>query len=112
MSEALANSIIDPTTTLSSSITNVSSSLPVAAPTSPDAWPTDGSFVVRIELELIRVTAATSSATSLTVVERGTEGTTAASHASAVAVDMVMSKGALERYFLQSVGLQMYVMAR
>lgn len=98
MTEDIGNSLNSPTTTLSSSITNSSTTIPVNAPTSPDVWPTGGNFRIRIGTEIVIVTAATSSATSLTVVTRGAEGTTAASAASGDAVDIVLTKGAIDNF--------------
>ena len=95
MVEVLGNSLNNPTTTLNGSITSGSASLTVLAPTAPDVWPTTGTFRVKVDLELIAVTAATSAATSLTVVSRGVEGTTAAAHSSGANVDLVASAAAV-----------------
>lgn len=100
MVEVVANSLNTPTSTLTSGVTSGSSSLPVAAPTAPDLWPTTGTFRVEIGLELIAVTAASGSATSLAVVSRGVEGTSAAAHSSGAAVAMVDTAASQAARFL------------
>ena len=67
------------TTSLTSAVTSGATSLAVAAPVS-FAWVTAGSFTVTIDSEQIRVTAVSGTATTLTVVQRGANGTTAAAH--------------------------------
>lgn len=100
MVEVVANSLNSPTSTLSSGVTSGSASLPVVAPTAPDAWPTPGTFRVKCELELIAVTAASGGATSLTVVSRGVEGTTAAAHSTGAGVNMVDTAASQAARFL------------
>jgi hypothetical protein len=96
VAEAIANAINNPTSNLTSNITSGSSSLPVAAPTAPDGWPTTGQFRILIDLELIIVTAASANATTLTVVSRGAESTSAASHLSGSNIDLVLTAAALD----------------
>lgn len=96
MTEVVANAINAPTATLTGSVTAGSTSLPVTAPSAPDAWPVTDTFRVLVDLELITVTAASGGATSLSVVSRGVEGTTAASHASASDVNIVLTKAGVK----------------
>ncbi len=77
-------------TTLGSGIDNAVTSLTVASSAS---FPSAGDFRVRIDSEILIVTAV--SGTTWTVT-RGAEGTTAASHSSGAAVTHVLTKGGLE----------------
>lgn len=103
MAEATVNAINNPTSTLSSSATSGAASLSVAAPTAPDAWPTTGQFRVLIDTELIVVTAASGSATTLTVVARAAEGTTAAAHSAGANLDIVLTDGAFTATAVRSI---------
>ncbi len=89
--ETLANSLNNPTTVLTSAVAAGDATLPVRAPATPDAWPTTGPFRILVDAELIQVTAGAGNATSLSVVARGVEGTTAAAHVSGSSVDLVFS---------------------
>lgn len=75
-------------TTLSSSVNDSATTISVA---SSAAFPATGNFRVRIDDEILLVTAV--SGTTWTVT-RGQENTSAASHANAAAVDYVLTKGA------------------
>jgi hypothetical protein len=88
MAEKYAN---DFSTTLSSGVDNVTTSLPVAAP-APVAL-RGGSFRIRVDNELMVVTATGSSGASPWTVVRGAEGTTAASHSSSATVAHVLTRG-------------------
>lgn len=104
MTEALVNAINNPTSTLTASATSGASSLSVAAPSAPDAWAVGAQFRILIGTEIIVVTAASTSATTLTVVERGAENTTAAAHSSGADVNAVLTKSAIEEKFSQAAG--------
>jgi hypothetical protein len=95
MAEILVNSLNNPTSTLTSGVTSGATTLPVSAPVAPDGWSTAGQFRVLIDSELIIVTAASSNATSLAVVTRGVEGTSAAAHNSGASVNLVATTTAL-----------------
>jgi hypothetical protein len=86
MAETFCN---DPGTTLNGSITNVATSLVVASAT---GYPSSGNFRIKVENELMIVTAV--SGTTWTVT-RGVESTTAASHSTGVAINAVLSAGGL-----------------
>ena len=90
MAERLAN---DFATALSSSVSSSATSLPVAA-AAPTALQ-GGEFRVRVDDELMLVTATGSGGSSPWTVTRGAEGTTAAAHASAAVVTHVLTAGAL-----------------
>jgi hypothetical protein len=77
-------------TTLTSALSSSATTLSVA---SASLFPASGDFRLLVELEMMLCTAI--SGTTLTVV-RGVEGTTAASHASGVAVVNVLTQGALQ----------------
>lgn len=104
--EEIVNSISDPITTLSGGYTAGAGTLAVNAPTAPDAWPVNREFRVRIANELFIVTAATSNATSLTVVTFAAEGTTSVGHSTSDNVYLVYTKASLLRYFkkIQNIG--------
>lgn len=78
-------------TTLSGTITSGATSLSVASAT---GLPTAGNFRIRVESEIMTVTAI--SGTTLTVT-RGAEGTTAAAHNSGVAVDHILTAASLQK---------------
>jgi hypothetical protein len=86
----------DSRSTLSSSITNSATSISVA---DGSQFPSSGRFRIRIDDELLVVTAR--SGNTLTV-ERGAEGTTAASHSSGADVVHVLTYGGLQRYLRDS----------
>lgn len=79
-------------TTLNGAITAAATTLTV---TSAAAFPTAGEFRLLIEAEILLVTAV---AGAVFTVTRGAEGTTAAAHASLVAVEHVLTMGALDSY--------------
>jgi hypothetical protein len=79
-------------TTLSASITSSATSLTVA---SASGFPTVPQFRIRIEDELLLVTAV--SGTTWTV-QRGVEGTAAVSHTSGLSVNWVFTAGALNQF--------------
>jgi len=90
--EQLAN---NPVTTLDGAINSVVTSLVV---TSASAFPTSGNFTIKIESELLRVTAV--SGTTFTVA-RGSEGTTAASHADDVLVSQVVTELVMKNLYAE-----------
>lgn len=92
MAERLAN---DFATTLSASVNASTTSLPVAA-AAPVAL-RDGEFRVRVDDELMLVTATGVAGASPWTVTRGVEGTTGAAHGSAAAVTHVLTAGAFTR---------------
>lgn len=79
----------DPGTTLNGSINNSTTTVVI---TSATGFPTVGNFRIRIDSEIMLVTAV--SGTSLTVT-RGVEGTTAASHTTGATVAHVVSGGSI-----------------
>ena len=79
-------------TTLASGITNSSSTLSVD---SASGFPTSGNFRIRIDSELIMVTAV--SGTTFTIT-RGIEGTTAASHSGGAEVAQILTAGGIDRF--------------
>ncbi len=93
MTEQLANSLQDPTTTLSGSITSVDTSLTVVDPTE---LPATGDYRIRIGTELILVGAR--SGDVLSSLTRGIEGTSAAAHAGGANVDLVLTAGGLTAF--------------
>lgn len=101
MTEVVGNSPTDPTTTLDGSIDDAVESLVVAAWASP--LPSDGTFRVRIDDELIAV--ATVSDTTLGSLTRGIEDTVPAPHASGAAVTLVLTAGGLQTYVAQAVAV-------
>lgn len=84
--------------TLNGAINNSVGSLVV---TSATGAPSSGQFRLRIENEILLVTAV--SGTTFTVT-RGVEGTTAASHADGATLKLVLTKGALEQKRIDDVG--------
>lgn len=79
--------------TLNGAIDNVVTSLVV---TSATGLPSTGDFRIRINSELMLVTAI--SGTTLSGLTRGIEGTTAASHANGDSISAVLTSGSLDRY--------------
>ena len=80
----------DPSTTLNGGISSGDLSLVV---TSATGFPGSGNFRIRIDSEIILVTAV--SGTTFTI-QRGQEGTTAASHANSAVVNHYLTAGALD----------------
>ena len=89
----LANNV---NTTLSSSATDVATSVSI---TSATGFPTFGDYYIAVGSEVMLVTNV--SGTTLTVT-RGVEGTTAAAHASGAAVKIIVNASLLEEYFRDS----------
>lgn len=103
--EALVNSQADPITSLSAAYNIGDATASVTAPTSPDVWPVNQEFRVRIDNEVIIFTAATSNATSLTTVQRGADGLGAsANHVINSNVYVVWTRDSVTR-FMQKYGL-------
>jgi len=84
--------------TLAGGINNSVTSLSVA---SPSGAPAGGDFRLRIDDELLLVTAV---AGSTFTVDRGIEGTVAAAHSSGATVQLVLTAGALEQKRIDDVG--------
>lgn len=82
---------------LNGSITDVSTSITLVDAT---GLPAQGFFRLLIEDEIIICSSVSSN--TVTVFERGAEGTTAASHADATAVSCVLTNGGLQRYLLSN----------
>lgn len=91
--EQLAN---NPVTTLSSGINSSVTSVTVASAT---AFPTAGNFTIKIENELLKVTAV---AGNVFTVTRHTEGTSAASHSSGATVKLVTTADTLYNLLSES----------
>src|SRR6266853_1580406 len=89
--ESLANSLNNPTSALTVAAASGDATLTVLSPVAPDGWPTLGQFRILIDTEIIICTAASSGATTLTVVTRGAEGTTAAAHSNGASINMVLT---------------------
>lgn len=87
MAEQFTNDI---QTTLSSGINSSVTTIPI---TSATGWPTSAQYRVRIENELLLVTAG--AGTTSWTATRGAEGSTAASHSSGTDVHQVLTAGAL-----------------
>lgn len=83
--------------TLSASISNTDTSITLA---DASAFPSSGNFRLVVESELLICTSR--SGNTLTV-ERGAEGTTAASHASGLTVSQTLSVGGLRQYLADNV---------
>ncbi|WP_254513836.1 hypothetical protein [Anatilimnocola floriformis] len=90
-------------TTLSSGINNSVTAIPI---TDVTGFPLTGDYRVMIDDEIIRIETAQTG--QLNAVERGAEGTTAASHSSGADVVPVLSKGALNSMMHNS-GVNNYV---
>jgi hypothetical protein len=86
MSEVVANRYV---TTLSSSVDNVTTTIPLA---SVVGAPSGGSWRLAVESELMLVNLVVGSSA---VVTRGVEGTTAAAHASGVTASHVLTAGGI-----------------
>lgn len=87
MSELYTN---DPGTTLNGTITSGVTSLTV---TSATGFPGSGTFRIRIDDEIMIVTAVSSNVFTVT---RGAEGTSAASHTSGATINHLLTAGALD----------------
>jgi hypothetical protein len=81
---------------LTTSITNVASSLAVNSATS---FPTAGNFMIKVDSELMIVTSTVGTSFNVT---RGADGTTAASHSSGAEVTHVVSKKVLENLYAEA----------
>jgi hypothetical protein len=87
---------------LASSIDNTVTSLSIV---SASTFPASGNFRIIIDSEIMLVTAI--SGTTLTV-SRGQEGTTAVSHNSGASVDVVLTKGAMQQFRIDSNSIGTY----
>jgi hypothetical protein len=90
--EQLAN---NPVTTLNGAINNSVTSLTV---TDASSFPTSGDFTIKIDTELLRVTAVSSNTFTVT---RAQESTAAASHSDLAAVTLVITANSLNRLFAE-----------
>jgi hypothetical protein len=80
-------------------ISNVDTTVTVTSATS---FPTEGDFRIKIESEIMIVTGVSG---SVFTIERGAEGTTAASHADTTAVTHVVSEDSIDRAYADNYGI-------
>jgi hypothetical protein len=99
MSEIFVN---DPSTTLNGAITSATTTLVVNA---GGGFPTSGNFRIRIEDELLLVTAVTGTTWTVT---RGVEGTVAVTHGNTTPVNAYLTAGALTQFSSETNGVGLW----